>query len=106
MPEYYDSDDIVLNDDEMYEELLRSRGIKAFEHYRSKKFDKINTKNIRSFKYVWSHGDTLHKLAVSFYGNAEFWWIIGFANGKPTDAHYKVGDEILVPINSDELIGE
>jgi hypothetical protein len=103
MPEYYDKDKIVTNDDEMYEGLLESRGIKSFKHYRTKRFDNINVKNIRSFKHTWSQGDTLHKLAVTFYGDAEFWWIIGFANGKPTDAHYTVGDDILIPVSPDEL---
>ena len=103
MPEYYDRDSIVNNDNEMYEELLEARGTKSIDHYRTKKFTDINTKNIRSYKYTWSYGDTLHKLAVRYYANAEFWWVIGLANGKPTDAHYKVGDTILVPVSPDEL---
>ena len=103
MPTYHDDEQIVKNDDEMYEELLESRGIKSIEHYRTKRFDNLNIRDIRCLRHTWSYGDTLHKLAVNFYGDAESWWVIGLANGKPTDAHYKVGDVILIPINPSEF---
>ena len=103
MPEYYKENNIISNNDETYEELLQSRGVISIDHYRTKTFKDINIKNIRSFKYTWTQRDTLHKLAVKFYGDAEFWWVIGLANGKPTDAHYKFGDNILIPISPDEL---
>ena len=27
----------------------------------------------------------------------KYWWIIARYNNKPTDAHYTVGDEVLIP---------
>lgn len=103
MPKYHDTENIIINDDEIYEELFESRGVNSIRHYRTKKFRDIKTQNIRVYKYVWTYGDTLRKLSFKYYNSADYWWVIGMTNGKPTDAHYKLGDEISIPVSPSEL---
>ena len=52
-----------------------------------------------SDKYVvYKLGKTrMDKLSQQYYGNSEYWWVIGLFNGKPTDAHMEMGDIIKIP---------
>ena len=45
----------------------------------------------------WQTGDRLEKIASQAYGDGSYWWIIARYNNKPTDAHYAVGDQVLIP---------
>jgi hypothetical protein len=49
--------------------------------------------------YTWKLGDRLFKLAHQYYGRSDAWWIIAMFNSRPTDQHYRPGDEIYIPTN-------
>jgi nucleoid-associated protein YgaU len=104
VPNYYDEENIVINEDELYENFFKNRGVKFIEHYRTKTFDKIKTKNITVRKHTWTYGDTMHKLAFKFFGNTQLWWTIGMVNKKPTDAYFTIGDVIYIPVSPSELV--
>ena len=52
---------------------------------------------------IWQRNTRLFKLAFEFYGDSKLWWIIGWFNQKPTDSHFSVGDEVLIPFPLDEI---
>jgi hypothetical protein len=33
------------------------------------------------------------------------WWLIGWYNQKPTEAHFKIGDTVLIPLPLEEILG-
>lgn len=102
MPDYY-KDRKAINSEEIYEHLFEARGVDFIEQFRTKTFEDINTKNIRVYRHTWRYGDTMHKLSVQYYGTGIDWWVIGLVNGKPTDAHYAIGDTTLIPISPNEM---
>ena len=54
-------------------------------------------------EHVWSKSDSLIKLANRFYNNSTMWWTIGIINGKPTDAHYKIGI-LFIPLKPNKIV--
>ena len=98
---------ILMNDHENYEELLRSRNRNYIAHYDTprlkyptlEEFTRIETK-----PYVWKVGSSLSKISYEEYGTTKYWYVIGFLNKAPTDAHLIIGDKILVPINIEEVL--
>ena len=52
---------------------------------------------------IWQKNTRLFKLAFEFYGDSKLWWIIGWFNQKPTDAHFSVGDEVLIPFPVEDI---
>jgi competence CoiA-like predicted nuclease len=52
---------------------------------------------------IWQRRTRLFKLAFEFYGDSKLWWIIAWFNQKPTDAHFSVGDEVLIPFPLEQI---
>lgn len=93
----YNNNRFSNNQTELYKKLLEERGIKNIYQFRTKIFENIDLSSIQYSKYIWKKDDNLFKLANKFYNNKDYWWIIGYVNSKPTDAHFEIGDEILIP---------
>ena len=90
--------EIVINDHEMYKELLDGRGVDSIKHHSSYSFNKAFINEPFAYReHVWAHGDRLIKLSIKYYGDPDYWWVIGLYNAKPTDAHMKMGDVIRIP---------
>lgn len=105
MPTYPDQEIMLLNFDS-YFELMEKRGIKVFRLRRTQTFEKTREiELIVSNEHTWSYGDNLRKLSNFYYSDAKYWWVLGFVNKKPTDAHFKIGDVLLVPENPQSVIG-
>ena len=88
------------NTDEIYKETLRKRGLRTIVQHETVEMRHPTAKQDRlltKIEHVWAHGDKLWKLAQRHYGDASFWWVIAWYNLKPTDAHYSIGDRVLVP---------
>ncbi len=102
MPNYYDRK--LINDSKIYEQYFKDRGRKIVEQFATKTFDQFQNVSFSAYTHYWSSGDTLRNISIKFYNGPGYWWVIGFANGKPTDAHYTIGDTVLVPANPRVLI--
>jgi nucleoid-associated protein YgaU len=102
MPNYYD-DETGVNDSENYESLFEQRGIKSIKQFRTKTFEDLDLTSVKVTRHIWGQGDTLHRLAIRYYGVPDYWWTIAIINGKPTDAHYKLGDTVFIPKSPDNL---
>ena len=99
---------ISSRNDEMFREHLEKRGRESVPIYTSPDNNQIFSPEQRnSFDYrayVWRSGDKLRKLSADFYGDSYFWWIIGWFNMKPTDAHWKAGDIAYIPENLEQVL--
>ena len=85
----------------LYAKDLKKRGLKYFRYFETPRFVQLTVDDLRDIERVghtWSLGDRYYKLAVQYYGDAELWWIIAWFNGKPTEAHIKIGDTIKIPM--------
>lgn len=52
-------------------------------------------------------GDRLDLLALDFYGDTSFWWVIASANALPGDSLYlEPGAQIRIPINLPASLNE
>ena len=88
-----------INTSDLYKNLFREKGREFAEHDTTKLFASLKGLNISTLNHIWKTGDTLLRLSVKYYNNPDDWWVIGIVNGKPTDAHYKLGDVVLIPEN-------
>ena len=97
----------IENRELVYEKLRDSRGVKLLHHLESPHFltpreDEVASMNI--VEHVWSIGDRFYKLADKYYNSPEHWWVIARFNSKPTEAHVKIGDVILIPTSLEILM--
>ncbi len=53
---------------------------------------------------VWQSNTKLWKLAEAHYGDPQFWWVIALYNNKPTDAHFVLGDIVLIPTPIERIL--
>ena len=97
---------IVNNDSEMFEKTLDSRNLKFIRHYLTGKFRYPNESEFSKLnvaRETWKLGDRLYKYSYKYYGNSELWWIIAWFNQKPTESHFNIGDQILIPTPIEKL---
>jgi nucleoid-associated protein YgaU len=69
-------------------------------HYPTPFFPVLEKDVIAEFTHIrhtWKLGDKFYKLAAKYYDDATSWWIIALYNSRPTEAHVRVGDVILIP---------
>tara|TARA_R100000008_G_C3477923_1_gene112329 strand:- start:89 stop:424 length:336 start_codon:yes stop_codon:yes gene_type:complete len=88
----------IRTDGEQYEEWLDLRGVKFIDHFKTPSMPAIRqTRTLTLTAHVWKQGDRYWKLAAKHYGDATYWWVIAKFNYRPTDAHCKLGDTIIIP---------
>ena len=97
MPVYTGQEEVI-NDTELYEDLINKRERKEIlqkeRFYFNREFMR-GTYNIK--RHTWSQGDKLFKISARYYGDTKYWWLIALWNDKPTDADYRYGDVIEIP---------
>jgi hypothetical protein len=104
MPKYPNNDSAIINNDS-YFEIKEARGIKVLKIKRTKTFEGLLGHEFAIMEeHVWSSTDKLFKLSQKYYGNSQFWWIIGLVNGRPTDAHYSIGDIVNIPSKPNQIM--
>jgi|TARA_R110002074_G_scaffold346933_1_gene517281 nucleoid-associated protein YgaU len=95
------------NTEELYEEFFEERGVNKITHYKTAVWPPL-TSEVRSrfstIRHRWKTGDKYWKLANTHYGDSKLWWTIAWYNEKPTEAHLKVGDLVLIPIPVDQVV--
>ena len=104
----YKNVDSFLNDDidykQVYSSRLTGKGIIQKETssliYPSQQ--QINTLIIET--EVWSSSTRLSSLAYQYYGDSEYWWVIGFFNKKPLDCMFSNGDIVNIPLPLDSFL--
>ena len=97
----------ALNNEELYDNLFKKRGVKKIIQYRSPSTSFTTDEEIAKiecFQVVWSYGMSFEKLASKFYGDYRQWWVIAGFNRKPTESHVKMGDTIKIPRDISEAL--
>jgi hypothetical protein len=92
----------VENSEDIFKPLLQERELKSIFHYRLNKNFSIPDSFFQTLsfrKLRWDSTMRMYKLADSFYGDPNEWWVIALINKKPTDFHWTNGDEVLIPID-------
>ena len=103
----HEIDEILLNDNESYKDYFKKRDISEVFHYatpRMKSMTASEYSQIKSIPHIWKLGDKYFKLAHRYYQDPTLWWIIGWFNQKPTDAHVAEGDPIYIPIPVEDAL--
>ena len=104
----YSGREIIVNNDESYDELFRDRGINQVSQYETKALYYPNNEEMAGIRFDtkrWQVGDRLYKIASEYYGNPKYWWVIAQFNKKPTEAHMELGEEIEIPLELSKVLG-
>tara|TARA_R100001509_G_scaffold22745_2_gene12021 strand:+ start:2313 stop:2639 length:327 start_codon:yes stop_codon:yes gene_type:complete len=97
MPKYK-NEKIARLDSEEYREIFDNKGVKFLNIRRTMNFADIKDEQYQiQSEHIWSTGNTLFRLSYLYYNTYNFWWVIALVNNKPTDAHYSLGDVVLIP---------
>ena len=100
MASRYDSVDKFINNDDVYRNIFKDRGVTQIQQYGTRRLTYPTRKQIQSLKVVghrWKYGDHYYNIAHRYYGQPKMWWVIAFFNQKPTESLLRYGDLIYIP---------
>ena len=49
-------------------------------------------------------GERIDTIAGSYYGDSTYWWVIALYNKKPTEADFKIGEIVYIPLPLEEIL--
>ena len=84
-----------------YGEQIRNRKVNFIDQFETPILHQPTSRQIASLervKHVWKTGDRFFKLAHTYYGRTDAWWVIAQYNKKPTESHINFGDIIYIPM--------
>ena len=91
----------------MYRDDFKARGVKFIRHFTTPVMRYPTDEEKASLTVIaqlWKTGDRFYKLAGEHYGDPRYWWIIAWYNKRPTEAHFKPGDSVYIPLPLHEII--
>jgi hypothetical protein len=97
---YDDSTEFYLPRDARYNKLLKKRKIEGARMLETPLLNSpasLDFSIVDEVQEIWGVGTKLWKLAANHYGDGTLYWVIALYNGKPTDAHWAIGDIIYIP---------
>jgi len=98
---------IIDNDTEYYKPLRSKRGVKNIVQYGTPMLYNptiVDRSMLSTTAHIWTYGDRFYKLAHQYYGDGEFWWVIAWYNGKPTEVDISPGYVIEIPLDIEEAL--
>ena len=99
---------IVNNDTEFYDFLRKKRGnVKSIQHQETPIMNNpsvVDRASLDSVGHIWKYGDRFYNLSFRYYKNPEYWWVIAWYNGYPTEADVKPGDALQIPLNLEHTL--
>ena len=91
---------VVENLNSGYAEIFDRRGETSITHFEMP-FNPAPTQDfissLRVENFTWLSNYKMWKLSTQHYGDPSYWWVIAWFNNKPTDAHFSLGDPVLIP---------
>ena len=103
----YGSKVVFQNFAEELEEILEERGVNHITQFYTPRLrhpTRRGKSGLNRIGHVWKIGDRYWKLAQEHYGDGKLWWVIAWYNKKPTEAHVKIGDTIVIPMPLDQVL--
>ena len=98
---------IVRNEEDLYEDTFRERGVKHIDHYPTATLHHPEAAELRGIEFtshIWKVGDRYSKLAHKYYGDSKLWWILAWYNQLPTDSHPELGQVIYIPLPLNKIL--
>ena len=99
--------ELFLNNNKLYAGTLREKGLKTIEHYGKLALQGLTVEEIKELTildHVWLSEDRFSKLALEYYGDSSFWWVIAYFNKRPIDNLCKLGDVINIPLPLEDVL--
>jgi len=96
-----------VNKSPLYESVLQERNVNYIRQFRTGRLRQPTVRErsrLQRIRHLWTTGDKLYKLAHKYYGDSTLWWIIAWYNLRPTEAHFKAGDIIRIPLPLDKVL--
>ena len=91
---------IIVNGLEDYKSIFEEKGVDFIRQYGTPDLQyptSAQMEDMTLIRHIWKRGDKLFKLAYQHYGDSEMWYVIAWFNKRPTEAHIKYGDVVLIP---------
>lgn len=102
----YKKTPIFTNDFIEYRPLFEKRGLKYIRQYGTRNLSyptEAEMSDIQTTKIAWKIGDAMWRLAETYYGRSDLWWVIAQFNQKPTDHHFTIGEVCYIPTPLDRV---
>ena len=96
-----------INNHPLYRKIREEKGLKFIRQYSTAELKYPTHEemaSLTSVAHLWRLGDRYWKLASKYYDDSELWWIIGWYNKKPTEAHVRFGDIIYIPTPLEKVL--
>tara|TARA_R100001163_G_C5060958_1_gene197849 strand:+ start:1490 stop:1828 length:339 start_codon:yes stop_codon:yes gene_type:complete len=98
----------LVNSSEYYKFLRKKRNnAKLIRHFATPiiKHPSVSMRaSIVTSPHMWRYGDRFYKLANDFYNDPNYWWVIAWYNGLPTEADINFGDVIEIPVKIEDAL--
>ena len=107
MPRRYNKTRIMVNNNEYYKSLIRSRGIRRIRQYATPILHNptvADRRKVKTTSHIWKYGDRLYKLAHQFYGDERYWWVIAWWNAYGVEADIKTGATLAIPLSIEDAL--
>ena len=88
-------------------DILKKRGIRTIEQFLTARLNYPDINEIANLQVateVWTVGTKYFKLAKKYYGSEEYWWVIAWYNGYPTEFDVRKGDILTIPLNLEKAL--
>ena len=98
---------ILTNNSDYYAHLRKTRNLKVMRHYETPRLRNpttIQRAGMTTVTHVWSYGDRFYKMAHKYYADANYWWVIAWYNGVPTEAEIYTGNLIEIPVDLQQAL--
>tara|TARA_R110002020_G_scaffold19894_3_gene68218 strand:- start:1512 stop:1850 length:339 start_codon:yes stop_codon:yes gene_type:complete len=103
----YNNKTVFRNQSEAYENILEERQVPYIRQYGTPQMASptpAQRGDLVRIQHIWKVGDRFYKLALKYYNDAQYWWVIALYNKKPTEAHVKNGDVLLIPLPLEDVL--
>tara|TARA_R100000234_G_C4948482_1_gene156235 strand:+ start:356 stop:694 length:339 start_codon:yes stop_codon:yes gene_type:complete len=100
MSSRYRKRNILINNDDSYNQQFKNRGVNSIEHFATAelKYPKsTELEGVTIHTENYSVGDRYYKFAQKYYGDPNYWWVIAHYNQKPTENLFNIGDVVYIP---------
>ena len=92
MASRYEGRQRIINNLDLYREVLKNRGVRQVEQYTTPVLQ-------------YPDGKHYYKLADLYYGDSTYWWVIAQFNQKPTEDQLSFGDIVMIPTPLEAILG-
>ena len=104
----YNNLDIFTNNEEFYKFMRKNRNspkaVRMFETPIMHHPTVAERATLMTVNHIWKLGDRYYKLADKYYGESQYWWVIAWYNGLPTEADVKPGDALAIPTDLESAL--